>query len=170
MLTKIEISAALKTIEAIYPNFTITPEKILLWQELLKDLDSVSFGASLKRTLQTTHFTPTPADILQNANPFERYEQMGLAAWDLVTRHQKCSRSAKEAFRAWGGENVYAMLPDVRYSTNPDHALNLIDRERKRFVEIYIPIKRRHEMELRIDQTRLKIENKQKQIGGAENA
>jgi hypothetical protein len=63
-----EVKSLLGIIVSVYPSMEITKERILVWEELLRDEDFNDLRGAALHYLKSSHeFPPTPGQLIQGA-------------------------------------------------------------------------------------------------------
>lgn len=118
----------------------MTNDTVIAWHFILVDEDfnlCLSFlRAAVKHSIFSSDFAPTPQCFLAEMAKASKERHDPEAAFDAGPNAAN-SELLKATWRRWGGVRTWGMLPDIKYSTNPDQALTTWRFERKRFVEIY---------------------------------
>lgn len=66
MATQTKIYSSLKLIHTVFPNFTANKDTLAAWEMLLDDYSDEQLDAALKKTLKSSKFPPSPAEIIEN--------------------------------------------------------------------------------------------------------
>jgi hypothetical protein len=87
VITKVEVAKLLTVIAAMYPRFEVNDLKINLWHEMIGDLSYQVAQMALKKTMLTSVYPPTVADIRAAVADITEVEQLDAGkAWGEVTR------------------------------------------------------------------------------------
>lgn len=111
-----------------------TQELIDAWHLVLEDYTPQECWEAYKVYLGEKHeFAPNPSQII-GAIKKSKESNSGALAWSGMGGDSDLS---DEAWRLWGGQTRYSMLPDLKYSDNPSRDSQVIAFARKEFIEIY---------------------------------
>ena len=86
-MTKAEFSILAKAMKAVYsdPKFIADTDAMMVWYELLKDIQYELCQAAIHKYMSTNKFPPTIADIRQLATEISTPEVLNeMEAWSLV--------------------------------------------------------------------------------------
>lgn len=118
----------------------VTEDTVLAWHFMLENYDLETCLAAFKLAVQSgkasTEKPFGPAELVKLVNEAEGAgtEEAALV-WERGP--EGTTPRAKEAWRLWGGMNLWGQLPDVKYAPDPARAIATHSFERKRFLEVY---------------------------------
>jgi len=87
VITKAEVTKLLTVIASMYPRFEVNELKISLWYDMVGDLSYQAAQMALKKTMLTSVYPPTVADIRAAVADITAVEQLDAGkAWGEVMR------------------------------------------------------------------------------------
>ena len=66
MASQTKIYNSLKLIHTVFPNFAANKDTLAAWEMLLDEYSDEQLEEALKKTLKSSKFPPSPAEIIEN--------------------------------------------------------------------------------------------------------
>lgn len=135
-MTRPQTIQLLTLLSSAFPSLAITEDKIDSWLFILADEDPQDMLIAARHLAKTkdSSFAPVPSELI---NYIKSTKVVDIPSADLAWNNPEASDIGREAWRIWGGDSRWGMMPDPRYSDNPEKANQTLSFAKNEFVKIY---------------------------------
>jgi hypothetical protein len=135
-MNKQQIIQLLTLLSSAFPSLAITDDKIDSWLFILADENPQEMLLAARHLAKTkdSSFAPVPSELI---NYIKSTKVVEMPSADLAWNNPEATELGAEAWKIWGGDSRWGMMPDPKYSENPQKANQTLSFAKAEFIKIY---------------------------------